>query len=237
MIILKAKRMPIGTVSLGRKKVAEGKWVLVKKQKIVVKISSESKEMGYKKYEKYLTDKYEGKSIYSKATDNEISKLEGLEKEFYKEKKYEKYLKDKVNTIPEGGEIEISGKITDKNIQIVHPSYFTGMVVINPIDNKKVEKIKESLIKNGFDSKNPILIYDDLGDEKLITGSHRMKAIKELSEEGYDIDIPIIDVSNEVDNFFEKNNSGWEDIDYSNLRHIFEGTPIEKYKGYLESEW
>jgi len=31
-LVLKAKRMPVGTVSRGRKKVAEGKWVSVKKE-------------------------------------------------------------------------------------------------------------------------------------------------------------------------------------------------------------
>ena len=191
--------------------------------------------MGFKDYEGYLKDKYKGESVYSEATDKEIDKLEKLEKEFHKEKSDKKDKED--ITIEEGGDIKISGKITDKNILIVHPSYFTGMEVINPTDSKKVDKIKKSLIKKGFDSKNPILVYDNPGEEKLITGSNRMEAIKELSKEGYDIDIPIIDVSNEVDDFFEKNDTDWVDIDYSSLRHIFEGTSIEKYKKNLKAEW
>jgi len=41
----KAKRMPIGTVSKGRKKVAEGKWVKIKGENKFVQVKSEPKEI------------------------------------------------------------------------------------------------------------------------------------------------------------------------------------------------
>jgi len=52
MIILKARKMAIGTVSHGRKKIAEGKWVPVEKQKTIVKPSSEKERMEYTYHDK-----------------------------------------------------------------------------------------------------------------------------------------------------------------------------------------
>ena len=58
--LLKAKKMPIGTVSRGRKKIAKGKWVKVKKEKISKEkqavINRINKETDIKMLKFYLKD-------------------------------------------------------------------------------------------------------------------------------------------------------------------------------------
>ena len=95
--------------------------------------------------------------------------------------------------------------------------------LVNDVDENKVEKIKQSIIKNGWQG-CPIL-YTDLG---LVTGSHRLEALKKIEKEEESIDIldenVAEDVSDIINEYCEENGIYWDEIDFSNLRDIFTGT-------------
>ena len=95
--------------------------------------------------------------------------------------------------------------------------------------------IKESMLKNGYVG-CPIL-YTNMG---LVTGSHRLQALKEINNtgEGYHIlnsDLAE-DVTDIINYFCEANEISWDEIDFSDLGKIFTGTWVEKYKNEIE-EW
>ena len=110
-----------------------------------------------------------------------------------------------------------------------------NLELVNDVDENKVKEIKQSIMKNGWQG-CPIL-YTDLG---LVTGSHRLAALKiiEETEEYNDVlDTDIAeDVSDIINEYCEENGIYWDEIDFSSLRDIFAGTWVEEYKDELV-EW
>ena len=114
---------------------------------------------------------------------------------------------------------------------------------INEVDQNKVDEIKESIKANGFIG-CPILICG----ESLITGSHRLTALKQLAEQEDNDEIDYIgvrdlivaaDVTDLVDEAmrkFEEENGYTIDIQFDNIGWLFEGTWVERYKSEIE-EW
>ena len=114
---------------------------------------------------------------------------------------------------------------------------------INDVDQNKVDEIKESIKANGFIG-CPILICG----ESLITGSHRLTALKQLAEQEDNDEIDYIgvrdlivaaDVTDLVDEAmrkFEEENGYTIDIQFDNIGWLFEGTWVERYKSEIE-EW
>jgi hypothetical protein len=114
---------------------------------------------------------------------------------------------------------------------------------INEVDENKVNEIAESIKANGYVG-CPILICG----ESLVTGSHRLTALKQLAEQEDNDEIDYIgvrdmlvaaDVSDIVDEAmrkFEEENGYTPDIQYDDIGWIFEGTWVERYKSEIE-EW
>lgn len=110
------------------------------------------------------------------------------------------------------------------------------MYTINDVDGDKVRKMVESMKENGYIG-CPILIFND----ELLTGSHRLSALKQLEDDGFDIYNWEVaeDVTDLVNEAFEKfeDEYGWSrDLDYSDLGWMFKGTWVENYKDEIE-EW
>lgn len=110
------------------------------------------------------------------------------------------------------------------------------MYGINEVDENKVNDIAESMKSNGFVG-CPILVWND----QLLTGSHRLAALKQLEEDGLDVyDWEVAeDVTDLVEDAFKRfeEENGWQrDMDYSDLGWIFAGTWVEEYKNEIE-EW
>lgn len=110
-------------------------------------------------------------------------------------------------------------------------TYFdiSSLPLVNDVDEKKVSEIKKSILANGWQGA-PIL-YTNLG---LVTGSHRLAALQEIEEEEDDDDVLFEDIAEDVtdivNDYCEKNNMTWEDLDFSYLREIFAGTWVEEYE-------
>ena len=110
---------------------------------------------------------------------------------------------------------------------------------LNEVDENKVNEIAESIKANGFIG-CPILI---IGDD-LLTGSHRLTALRKLAEdENIDIDIENMFVAEDVTEIvgealrkFEEENGYAREIDLNNIGWLFEGTWVEEYKDEIE-EW
>lgn len=116
---------------------------------------------------------------------------------------------------------------------------------LNEVDANKVEELASSILENGWQGA-PILFIKGF---QLVTGSHRQAALKLLeeklsncSEEEQDqitniLDSDIaIDVTDIMNNWLEENEQRFEEIDFSSIGRIFEGTEIEVYKDQI-SEW
>lgn len=110
------------------------------------------------------------------------------------------------------------------------------MGLINEVDSDKVNKIADSMKKNGFIG-CPILIWND----QLLTGSHRLEALRKLDDEG--IDVSDWDVAEDVTDIVEENFSRFEeengyshDVDFGNIGWMLEGSWVEEYKNEIE-EW
>ena len=109
-----------------------------------------------------------------------------------------------------------------------------GFEPVNPAwDIEKVNKIKANIKQHGWQG-CPILTYGNT----LITGSHRQAALRQLFEEGENIDY---DCAEDVTDIINQKLSGgmaveeiYENLD--SLRNIFEGTWVEEYKNEIE-EW
>lgn len=113
-----------------------------------------------------------------------------------------------------------------------------GYGLINDVDIEKVHNIAESIKANGWDG-CPILVN---GNE-LLTGSHRVAALREIAESGDDIDVLSQDVAEDVSDIvqdafdrFEEENGYIPDLDYSDIGWMFKGTWVEAYKDEIE-EW
>ncbi len=110
------------------------------------------------------------------------------------------------------------------------------MYLLNETDEKKVDLIAQSMKENGYVG-CPILVFND----QLLTGSHRLAALRQLEDEGLDVfDWDVAeDVTDLVEEAFEKfeEENGWQkDMDYSDLGWMFKGTWVEEYKDQIE-EW
>lgn len=105
---------------------------------------------------------------------------------------------------------------------------------INDTEEEKVNEIAESIKANGWQG-CPILTHGNT----LITGSHRLDALRKLYEEEYDIsDMEVaVDVSDIID---EKIENGMDPAyifgNLDNIGEIFEGTWVEEYKSEI-AEW
>ena len=116
-------------------------------------------------------------------------------------------------------------------------TYFdiSSLPTVNEVDQNKVEEIKESILENGWQGA-PIL-YTDLG---LVTGSHRLAALRSIEETEDDIDVLDEDVAEDVtdiiNQYCEDAGISWDEIDFSSLCDIFAGTWVEEYKDDIK-EW
>ncbi|MFT3952801.1 MAG: ParB/RepB/Spo0J family partition protein [Oscillospiraceae bacterium] len=106
---------------------------------------------------------------------------------------------------------------------------------INNVDMEKVAQIAESIRENGWQGA-PILVHT--GINQLVTGSHRLAALKLLAEDDssvYDMDVAV-DVSEIVDEALEREGYSYGDIDYSEIGWLFENSEIEAFKDEI-CEW
>lgn len=110
-------------------------------------------------------------------------------------------------------------------------------VPVNDVDDSHVEEIMESMRKNGFVG-CPILV-DNLG--RLVTGSHRLEALKRLAEEDdevYDWEVAedVSDIINEAFDAYIDEYGVYPDMDYSDIGWIFENSWVAEYKSEI-AEW
>lgn len=108
---------------------------------------------------------------------------------------------------------------------------------IADVEPDKVQQLAESIKANGWQGA-PILVSEARG--QLITGSHRLAALKLIEEETcLDLD-ELGEIAEPVDDIInawcEENNAVIEQLPYDNLREVFAGTWVEEYKSQL-SEW
>lgn len=111
--------------------------------------------------------------------------------------------------------------------------------VINDTDERKVEMLKSSIRVNGYIG-CPILVYGG----QLLTGSHRLMALKQLAiEDNDDVDYYNMDVAEDVTTIVEDNyikateELGYApDIEYDNIGWLLSGSWVEQYKDEIE-EW
>lgn len=110
------------------------------------------------------------------------------------------------------------------------------MSAINDVNEEKVNNIAQSIKEKGWVG-CPILVAND----QLITGSHRLAALKQLEDEGEyigDMDVAedVTDIVEAVFSRYEEENGWVPELDYQNIGWIFEGTWVEQYKNEIE-EW
>jgi hypothetical protein len=113
-----------------------------------------------------------------------------------------------------------------------------SLTPVNDVDSAKVETIIESIKAHGWTGA-PILVCADAGT--LITGSHRLAALKALARDfeydGDALDCDVAeDVSDIVEAWCEANDSTIDDIRFDSLAEVFAGTRIEAYADEIE-EW
>jgi hypothetical protein len=83
-----------------------------------------------------------------------------------------------------------------------------GFDYINKIDSRKVEEIKNSMIKNGY--KGQPIVYCNNG---LLTGSHRLAAARMIE----DFEILTLDLTSEVNEYCENNDCCYTDIAFDEI--------------------
>ena len=108
---------------------------------------------------------------------------------------------------------------------------------VNGVDQSRVDDIAESIRVNGWTGA-PILVSEVCG--MLITGSHRLAALRELADD-IDFDLDALgDVAEPVDDIIEQwcedNDACIDDIRFDCLADIFAGTWVEQYKDEIV-EW
>ena len=113
-----------------------------------------------------------------------------------------------------------------------------SLSIINEVDEDKVRALAESMVAEGWKG-CPILVYGD----SLLTGSHRLAALKLIRDEYEDDSILSEDVAEDVTGIVEENISaydekhGWApDIDYGNIGWLLKGSWVEEYKDEI-AEW
>ena len=109
-------------------------------------------------------------------------------------------------------------------------------VEINPTNADRVAEIAASIRENGWQGA-PILAIESF--QVLVTGSHRLAALKMLDDEGFDVDA-LGDIAEPVDDLINEwcaeNDTCIDDIRYDCLAEIFAGTWVEQYKAEI-AEW
>lgn len=110
--------------------------------------------------------------------------------------------------------------------------------LINEVETEKVENIITSIKENGWQGL-PILIYGD----NLLTGSHRLQALKILEEQDECLDVLDEEIAYDVTDIVEDNLQKYEDengfmpeIDFSDIGWLLQGSWLEEYKNEI-IEW
>lgn len=111
-----------------------------------------------------------------------------------------------------------------------------GMYGINEVDDKKVDAIADSIRKNGWIG-CPILIWND----QLLTGSHRLAALKKLQEDGEDVSDmevaeDVTEIVEEAFQRFEEENGYTPDMNFDCIGWMLRNSWVEEYKSEI-SEW
>lgn len=109
---------------------------------------------------------------------------------------------------------------------------------INETDENRVAEIKCSILENGWKGA-PILVSEMYS--MLITGSHRLAALKSIYDNDWDFDLDSLgDVAESVDDILatwcEENNCAINDIPFDCLSQVFDGTWVAEYKDEI-IEW
>jgi len=111
---------------------------------------------------------------------------------------------------------------------------------INPVENDKVNQLAKSMLANGWQGA-PILYTDYM----LITGSHRLEALREIEKMYVDDEITYpsildediaLDVTEIINDYCKEEEITIGEIDFSDIGKIFEGTEVEQWKDEIE-EW
>ncbi len=112
------------------------------------------------------------------------------------------------------------------------------MSPINAVDADRVAEIAESIKANGWRG-CPILVCND----QLLTGSHRLAALKMLADEEWE-DIDAIEVAEDVTDIviehmdaFEAKNGWCPDIDYARIGGLLDGSWVEQYADEIAEWW
>lgn len=113
-----------------------------------------------------------------------------------------------------------------------------GYNPINAIEAAHVDSIKKSILADGWNGA-PILVCAT--HDMLITGSHRLAALKDIYDNEWDFDLDSLgDVAEPVDDILdawcEENDCTIDDIPYDCLSQVFSGTWVEQYKDAIV-EW
>lgn len=116
-------------------------------------------------------------------------------------------------------------------------TYFeiSSLPTVNDVNHDKVEALKKSILSNGW--KGAPILYTNMG---LVTGSHRLAALREIEETGDDDDVLFEDIAEDVtdiiNSYCEEHDIYWDELDFGNLGEIFAGTWVEEYKDEIR-EW
>lgn len=111
-------------------------------------------------------------------------------------------------------------------------------IPINETDSARVAEIKRSIMEDGWKGA-PILVCE--AHTMLITGSHRLAALKDIYDNEWDFDLDSLgDVAEPVDDIIdawcEENDCTIADIPVDYLSAVFAGTWVEEYKDEI-IEW
>lgn len=109
---------------------------------------------------------------------------------------------------------------------------------INETESNHVAELKASIMENGWQGA-PILVC--MAHNMLITGSHRLAALKDIYDNELDFDLDSLgDVAESVDEILdawcEENGCIIDDIPVDCLSLVFAGTWVEEYKDDI-IEW
>lgn len=111
-------------------------------------------------------------------------------------------------------------------------------IPVNSTYADHVFEIKNSIMENGWQG-CPILVSE--AHNRLITGSHRLAALQDISNNEWDFDLDSLgDVAENVDDILdawcEEHDCTIDDLPYDDLCAIFSGTWVEQYADDLK-EW
>lgn len=109
---------------------------------------------------------------------------------------------------------------------------------VNGVEAAKVAELAESMLAHGWVG-CPILVVG----ESLLTGSHRLAALRKIAEEHPEAQVLDQDVAEDVTEIveaklaeFEDENGYIPDIEYDRIGWLLEGSWVEEYKDEIV-EW